>query len=353
MIRVLLLLVCLAAPASAGQLRIATYKAELSRNGPGLLLRDILAGDDPQIEAVIGVLRQVRPDILLLQDFDHDLQNRALTAFRDLLAAEAGPLYPYLFAAPPNSGLATGLDMDGNGRLGEARDAQGYGRFRGQGGMAVLSRYPIEAEKVRDFSGFLWRDLPGALLPEADGRPFPSPEAQAVQRLSSVAHWEVPVRLPGGTLLRLLAFNATTPVFDGPEDRNGRRNHDEVMFWPMLIEGALDFAPPEPPYVVVGDANLDPEAGEGLRGAIRTLLDLRQLQDPRPRSPGAAELGDATDTVDWDEPVPGNLRVDYVLPSAGLKVLDAGVYWPPDNEPGAETARRASRHRLVWVDVDF
>ncbi|HHB80679.1 MAG TPA: endonuclease/exonuclease/phosphatase family protein, partial [Aliiroseovarius sp.] len=298
LIRFLLLTLLLAGPLRAETLRIATYHTDLSRKGPGLLLRDILRAKDPQIAAVINVIKAVEPDVILLLKFDYDLNNQALTDFRDALAAAGGPDYPYLFARLPNSGMATGLDMDNNGRLNEPRDAQGYGRFSGQGGMAVLSRLPIATDAARDFSGFLWRDLPGALLPMREDGPFLSPEATAVQRLSSVAHWQVPIRLPAGGLLNLLAFHATTPVFDGPEDRNGRRNHDEVLFWPLLLDVALPFAPPEAPFVILGDANLDANAGEGLKGALTALLEHPAVQDPRPTSRGAEMVGDATDTTD-------------------------------------------------------
>lgn len=353
LIRTLLLLALMAGPAMAERLRIATYHTGLSRDGPGLLLRDILRAKDERIAAVLAVISATRPDIILLLDFDYDLENQALTAFRNRLTESGGPDYPYLFALRPNSGLATGLDMDNSGRLNEPHDAQGYGRFTGQGGMALLSRLPIEREKVRDFSAFLWRDLPGALLPMQGDKPFLSPEASAIQRLSSVGHWQVPVRLADGSLLNLLAFHATTPVFDGPEDRNGRRNHDEVMFWALLLDGALPFEAPEPPFVLLGDANLDPEAGEGLRSAITTLLSHPALQDPRPTSEGAAAVGKPTDTVDWDEPTPGNMRVDYVLPSADITILDSGVYWPAPESEAGKVAAMASRHRLVWVDLDF
>ncbi len=316
-------------------------------------MRDVLRGEDEQLGAVFAVITETRPDILLIQDFDYDYDGHALTAFRDALAASGGPQYSYLFAARPNSGMATGLDMDGNGRLGEARDAQGYGRFNGQGGMAILSRLPLETGAARDFSTFLWRDFPGAILPQVNGAPFPSPAAQAVQRLSSIGHWDVPVRLPDGRALHLLAFHATTPVYDGDEDRNGRRNHDEVMFWPLLLDGALPFIPPDGPVVVLGDANLDPEDGEGRQAAIHALLAHPALQDPASKSAGAGELGDATDSVDWDEPRPGNLRVDYVLPSAELNVIGTGVFWPAAGAPGANEAATASRHRLVWVDLDL
>ncbi len=337
----------------AETIRVATFNTDLARKGPGLLLRDILSGDDDQVNAVADVIMRTAPDILLLLDFDYDLDARALQAFRDLVAETGGPEYPHVFAFRPNSGLATGLDMDGNGRLGEARDAQGYGRFSGQGGMAILSRFPVLKDQARDFSAFLWRDLPGAIPPFVNDQPFPSEPAQSVQRLSSVGHLDVPVRLPNGPVLNLLAFHATTPVYDGPEDRNGRRNHDEIMFWPLLLDGALPFAAPQGPFVILGDANLDPNGGQGRRTAIRALLNYPALQDPGPESAGAAIAGDATDTVDWPEPRPGNLRVDYVLPSRDLKISGSGVYWPAPEQDGASVAEMASRHRLVWVDLEF
>ncbi|GKY86346.1 hypothetical protein STA1M1_02150 [Sinisalibacter aestuarii] len=306
------------------------------------------------MRAVAAVIAAARPDVLLLTGFDHDLEGHALTAFAAMLDA-TGVSYPFRFAARPNAGVETGLDMDGNGKIGEARDAQGYGAFTGAGGMAVLSRHPLG--EVRDFSTFLWHDLPGAIAPEAGGAPFPSPEARAVQRLSSVAHWDVPVVLPGG-VIHLLAFNATTPVFDGPEDLNGRRNHDEIVFWQRLLDGDLPFAAPERPVVVIGNANLDPADGDGRRAAMVGLLADPRLQDPAPVSPGgraaanAGQVGNAgLDTADWSDPNPGNLRVDYVLPDARLNVLDAGVIWPAPGDPFEATVTTASRHRLVWVDI--
>lgn len=339
----------------AEPLRVATYDAELDRRGPGLLLADILAGKD-EVEAVAAVIVAAAPDVLLLTGFDHDYEGHALAAFAEMLDA-AGLSLPHRFAARPNAGLPSGLDLDGNGRLGEARDAQGYGVFTGQAGMAVLSRYPLG--EVRDFSGFLWADLPGAIPPMVDGRPFPSAEAHAAQRLSSVAHWDVPVTTPAGQL-HLLAFNATTPVFDGPEDLNGRRNHDEILFWQRLLDGTLPFDPPEGPVVVIGNANIDPTDGDGRRESIRALLDDPRLQDPQPTSIGGMQAanpehrGDpALDTADWSDPRPGNLRVDYVLPDVSFDVVGAGVLWPTPDDPLAETVASASRHRLVWVDLAF
>jgi len=348
-------LLCVFAVAGRAEtFRVASFHADLARKGPGLLLRDILKGDE-QVEAVAEVIARVRPDLLLLLDVDFDLEERALAALTARVAA-AGHRFEHVFTRRPNSGRATDLDLDGDGRRGGAGDAQGFGRFAGEGGMAVLSRWPIG--EVTDLSGLIWGELPWAMYPEVDKRPFPSPEAKAVQRLSSVGHWVVPVETPGGQVT-LAAFHATPPVFDGPEDRNGKRNHDEIMLWRHWMDGALGPAP-DGRFIILGDANLDPVDGEGLKQAIVGLLGDVRLQDPKPTSAGAiAEANPehkgnpALDTVNWPGPDPGNLRVDYVLPSADLRVRAAGVFWPAPGEDGHALAREASRHRLVWVDLDF
>lgn len=319
----------MALPVAGDTLRIASFNSALSRDGPGLLLRDILKGDDPQILAAQDAIAALSLDLVVLQGFDFDLNNTALNAFADALA-QRGADYPHRFALSPNVGLQTGIDMDGDGKTGGPRDAQGYGRFYGDGAMAILSKYPIDHDDVRDFSGFLWRDLPDALLPETtDLTAFPSVAAQAVQRLSTTAHWVVPVDAPTGRLW-LLTFHATPPVFDGPEDRNGKRNNDEIAFWQHYLDGTFGPAP-DKRFILLGDANNDPARGEGLKTAITKLLDDPRLIDLLPDIP----------TADWDDPVPGDMRVDYVLPSADWRVLDAGVTPAPD----------ASRHSLVWVAI--
>lgn len=270
-----------------------------------------------------------------------------------LLADRLVPLgrgYPHRFALRPNTGRQTGLDLDGDGRLGGPGDAQGWGQFSGQAGMAVLSRLPVDTAAVRDFSGFLWADLPGALLPEAMGD-----EARRVQRLSTTAHWEVPLVLPDGGRLRLLAYHATPPVFDGPEDRNGRRNHDESAFWLRLLGSELDETPPQPPFVVIGDGNLDPADGDGRRDGIRALLGHPALQDPAPKgTSGRSEPGQKGDPAQDTALYPdiGGLRVDLVLPSADLKVTASGVLWPPEGDPLIPDLTAASRHFPVWVEVE-
>lgn len=323
----------------------------MNRAGPGLLLRDLQKGEDPAIAAAVQVIAALRADVLLLTGFDYDLDQVALTAFADALTA-GGVVFPYRLSLRPNTGWGSGLDLDGDRHLGGPGDAQGYGRFSGEDGMAVLSTLPIRLSEVRDFSGFLWRDLPGALL--FDGM---TPEAMAVQRLSTTGHWDVPVDLPGGGVLHLLAWAATPPVFDGVEDRNGRRNHDEAAFWRALLDGALPMPTPAPPFVVIGVGNLDANDGDGIAAGMTGLLQHPALQDVAPRGTAgrleAGHVGDAAlDTADFSaKGGPGGLRVDYVLPSRDMAVVGAGVLWPDAGDVLAGVLATASRHRPVWVDV--
>lgn len=268
-------------------------------------MRDTLKGEEQVFQAA-DTIRAANPDIIVLTDFDFDEGGAALAAFAAMLD------YPHTFAKKPNTGVSTGHDIDGNGYLGDARDAQGYGRFEGDGGMAVMSKFPIG--EVTSFDHILWRDVP-------DSHSTDPPELADIQRLSTTGHWIMPITV-GEAVLNIFAFSATPPVFDGPDNRNDRRNADEVLFW---LEH-LDIPHP----IVAGNANLDPSGGEGDRATIAQLLADPRLQDPLP---------DQT-TADWPDG-PGALRVSYVLPSADLSVKAAGIE-PSDSGP----------HALVWVDVD-
>jgi hypothetical protein len=143
----------------------------------------------------------------------------------------------------------------------------------------------------------------------------------------------VPVDSPVQGRLWLGLFAATPPVFDGPEDRNGRRNHDEVAFWSHLLGGQLDTAAP-PGLVIAGNANLDPERGAGRREAIARLSTHPSLQYPAPEG----DLGLAT--VDFGPESAGRLRLAYILPDRVWQITGSG-----------QIASPAQRHRLIWVDL--
>ena len=341
------------------RVRLVFWRIDLGARGPGYALRDILAGaETPTAKAEI--IAYLAPDVLVLSGLDYDHGLVTLRAFRDMIASR-GVILPYVFAFPTNAGLRTGHDMTGNGRDDTPDDTQGYGLFAGQRGLALLSRYPIDTEAARDFSHFLWRDLPGARLPALDSAVF------EIQRLSSTGHWDVPLLITEFQQLNLLIYQAGPPVFGGSGKRNLYRNHDETAFWLSFLAGQLPMLPPDGPFVLMGGSNLDPHDGDGLNSVMRTLLQHPKLQDVRPASAGALRAAKnetsaahngphAQDTVHWPR-VPGNLRTSYVLPSADLRTLGSGVFWPESDsaeaalfgDPGAVSIT----HRPVWVDVDL
>ncbi|MFN4128816.1 MAG: endonuclease/exonuclease/phosphatase family protein [Paracoccaceae bacterium] len=295
---------------------MAYWNTDLNRAGPGLLLRDLGTGKAPDLVTAVATIVALQADLLVLSGFDYDAGGLALAA----LNAGLPMPYPHLAALRPNTGIASGFDLDGNGRTDEARDAIGYGRFPGEGGMAILSRLPVDVAQSVDHSGLLWRDLPGADLP-----PLPEGAAQ-VLRLSTTGHHDTALVLPDGRRLHLLTWHATPPAFEGAARRNTRRNHDEAAFWLHLLDSPQA---PQEPFVLLGQANVDPEKGNGNKDAIRALLADARLRDVLPG-----------DTVDYGGSL-GPLRVSYILPSAGITVAGAGHAPTPEG----------ARHHPIWVEI--
>jgi hypothetical protein len=377
-----------AADRPPGLVRIATFNASLNRGVDGGLRHDLDSADDPQARNVAEIIQRVRPDILLLQEFDFDVDGAALRDFKTNYLARpqngnAAVVYEFDFIAPSNTGVPSGYDLDQDGKIGGGGDALGFGEFPGQYGMALLSRFPIERGKARTFRHFLWRDMPGALLPDDAETSYPSDwysaDELAVLPLSSKSHWDVPVRV-GRLTLHVLASHPTPPAFDGPEDRNGLRNHDEIRFWNDYLTAAnagyihddrgKSGGLKSGAFVIMGDQNSDPVDGGSRSDAIRALLANPRVDSSFvPQSVGAVEAAAAQrganeahrgdprfDTADFNDRSAGNLRVDYLLPSKGLKVCGGGVFWPAQTEPAAKLVwgdkpPPSSDHRLVWIDV--
>lgn len=369
--------------------RFATYNASLNRSAQGALVEDLSTGDNEQAQRIAEVIQLNNPDVVLLNEFDYDAGHEAAELFRTnyLQVSQNGKTpvrYPYLYTAPSNTGIPSGMDLNNDGSVGGADDALGFGQFEGQYGMVLYSKYPIDTGNVRTFQNFLWKDMPDALLPDDPARSgaadwFTDEELEVV-RLSSKSHWDVPVTI-GDATVHVLASHPTPPVFDNEEDRNGRRNSDEIRFWADYIrgggnaryiyddDGARGGLDRRSNFVVLGDLNSDPVDGDSRPGSIGQLLGLKEVQDPEPSAQGAAEAsvlqgrvnsehrGDpALDTADFEDADAGNVRVDYVLPSKSLKVRDAGIFWPRAGTPGSELTGvfpfPTSDHRLVYVDVE-
>lgn len=366
----------------AGRIRIATFNVSMNRSESGKLLKDLLS-ESEQICQVASIIRLQRPDIILLNEFDYDEKNAGAVIFADeFLNADRSDLvgepikFPHLWSAAVNTGVDSSMDLNQNGNRGEAADAFGYGEFPGQYGMVLLSKYPIQESKIRTFQRLLWSRMPDAAVPfnPETKKPWYPSNVWEKLRLSSKSHWDIPVKIEG-TTLHVLASHPTPPAFDGREDRNGRRNHDEIRFWvDYLTDGKDDWITDDSggsgggelsqPFVILGDLNADPADGDSHEQAINQVL-----QHPRvnarvvPLSDGAVEasriqrkantkhFGDsASDTADFSDGNVGNLRVDYVLPSCQIRVVKSGVFWPVQQDPLA-VLLDCSDHRLVWMDI--
>jgi hypothetical protein len=360
---------------------VATFNVSLDgpsfggENSSDALKEQLASGGNLRIRNIARIIQLVRPDVLLLNEFDHisDLE-AGLGAFSKnyLKVSQQGtqPIdYRYLYTEQVNSGLVTDLDLDNNGVAGQLPgDAQGFGHYPGQYGMAILSRFPIELDKVRTFQRFLWRDMPEALRPGAgygsdDNEGWYTDAEWSRLRLSSKSHWDVPIKV-NNHRIHILASHPTSPVFDGAEDRNGKRNHDEIRFWRDYLQpetsryiyddtGKRGGLPAGSSFVIAGDLNASIVDGEARIEGIAGLLGHSLVNNFfKPVSRGGAEnkpwLPHAnTHTATW------GIRSDYVLPSHhGLQVLSSGVFWPAMNEPDHDlvTSRHASSdHRLVWI----
>ena len=213
--------------------RVASYNVSLFRNEEGELIKDLSYLDNQQARNIAEIIQTVRPDIITLMEFDYDSAKKGLTLFQEnyLSISQHGKktvVYKYSMVFPSNTGVASGLDLNNDGKVEGPNDAFGFGRFPGQYAFALLSRYPINKEEIRTFQHFLWKDMPGASWPAyADSTDYYTDEEKEQFRLSSKNHADVPIAVPGGTI-HLLISHPTPPVFDGPEDKNGRRNHDEI-----------------------------------------------------------------------------------------------------------------------------
>lgn len=367
-------------PKSPAKFRIAQYNVwELSRAKMDEKSPDG-AGANAQLRKAAAVIAIAQPDILVINEIDFDearenpklfLRNYLEPAYRHRNLGSVP--FDHIFFEPVNTGVPTGRDLNNDGKNNGPEDAYGFGKYPGQYGMAIYSRYPLEADKARTFQKFLWRDMPKNLMPDgSDGRPaYYAPEEVGDFRLSSKSHWDVPVKV-GGREIRLLVSHPTPPVFDGPEDSNGRRNFDEVRLWADYIAGDETAAyivddrggrgglAADAPFVLIGDQNVDPVKSESPYGkpAIAQVLDLKRVQDPKPMSKGAA----ADNSDDPKKRYPGDAglrtsnfgRIDYVLPSSDLTVIASAVFWPAADEPGRDLVigqDRASDHHLVWLDL--
>ncbi len=377
----LLALLLMQSPLFATELRIATFNVSMDatnytkqgENVNAQILTELLAsGEHQQIKNIAEIIQRTAPDIILLNEFDfiEDKRKGVDLFVKNYLAVshnQQTPInYQYSFVAPVNTGVATKYDLDNDGvASGVKNDAFGFGFYPGHYGMAILSKYPINESAIRTLQYFKWHDMPNAKKPMLNGKSYYTDDEWKALRLSSKSHWDVPVEVNGKTL-HLLALHPTPPVFDGPEDRNGKRNADEIrlvadyinpnksgyIYDDNSMKGGLVA---NTRFVVAGDLNAADIGDKYRDGVIEQLTRSDYINSNAiPVSDGARQSNSNVKyanryTASWQA------RVDYVLPSKyGISVIDSGVFWPVKQSPLyrlIENRKASSDHRLVWLDI--
>jgi Endonuclease/Exonuclease/phosphatase family len=374
--------------------RFATYNVSFFRTAPGALTAELsnpagTTANHGNFRQVAEALQRVNPDVLMLNEFDYDAAGDSMRLFHDNFLAvpqQSGLTalsYPYRYTAPSNTGISSGFDLDNTGGIvttpgteAYGNDSFGFGTFPGQYGLVVYSKFPIETAKIRSFQLFKWKDMPGSQLLLNTGTPplttYYSAAERDVLRISSKTHLDVPIDLGGGILAHLLASHPTPPTFDGIENKNGKRNFDEIKLWADYIDPARSAylvddngipggLPNGSRFVIEGDQNADPNDGDTVSGAARQLTQHPLVNASFiPSSgangggfnfPGTGQIGNKIhDTAAFS----GGLRVDYVLPSkAGFSVRTGEVFWPGPGSPllSVVSDRDPSDHHMVWMEL--
>ena len=342
---------------------------------------------DEQAAAAARVIQEIDPDIIVVNELANNIQKARVVdgvptqktniqAFVDNYLSEPqhrtldGIEYPYTLQPTSNTGVLPEepYDFNKDGDAGERPgDAFGFGVFPGQYAFGIASKHPIEEAGIRAFQKFRWTDMPGNLIP-IKGEPgvdtgenaiYLTEAETAVYRLSSKTHIDVPFEVGGETVHGL--FSHPTPsVFDGPNNFNGRWNHDEVRFFADYVAGA-DYIyddsgmrgglADDASYVLMGDMNAGP-GDEPLDPATKYFIENDDFTTRRlPTSPGGAQRGNPYATATFEN----RPKVDWVLPSPDLSLRSSAVVWPSKNadKRGLRAAvDTASDHRLVWADID-
>ena len=363
---------------AAAPIRVATFNVSMDATNytprgeqinPDALV-SALKSDHQQIKNIAEIIQRIRPDILLLNEFDYVDKAKGIEYFKKhylQVSQKKQPAidYPYTYVAPVNTGLASPFDFDNDGKVsGVQGDAYGFGFFEGHYGMALLSRYPIDFDKARTLQTFKYKDMPNAQMPidPKTGENWYNEQEWQAMRLSSKSFWDLPITVKGKTI-HLLASHPTPPVFDGDEDRNGKRNHDEIRLVKDYVDNAAYIyddkgnkggLKPDTRFVILGDLNAAPEGDKKRPKTTNQLLNNPLINSSfTPVSKGAAssfsESYAASYTAYWAA------RADYVLPSEyGLSVEGGGVFWPTKNSELYRLIKdrnASSDHRMVWLDL--
>lgn len=317
---------------AARQVRVATFDVNLRGQQPGALAADLAGGGNLNAERVAKSIQQADADIVLLTGFDAD-ETAARTLNDEYLLHpqddERAVDYPYVYAGPSNKGAPSGADLDKDKVVGGPGDAWGYGDFPGQGSMVLLSKHPIDEDRVQTVTKQRWSQVPGNSISEAG---LSGAIAQAMPVMES-GLWDVPVEVAGSTV-RIIAVQADHG--EDPVSYAVPRHRDQLRVVGDWVSGAAYLQDDEDwpavatePYVVLG------ELGEGALENPESSILREQLG-----SNGQRENND----------------VNYILPAEALKIARQGAIRDQQLSapvPSQDPSSVARTPELLWSDLKF
>ena len=346
----------------------------------------LLDEDDRQVRAAADIVARFAPDIVSINELQHDLadqptaglpgaaadtplgtacEGRNARRLADRIAALHPDLtYDYTLVALGNSGFPFETAGDDSGtELAEEFRLRGFGEWPGRFNQAILSRFPILHDRVRVIVDFPWASLPGnsvEAMQEATGLSLP--EGFPLFEKALVV---VPIDV-AGTVVHVILLH---PVSSGFSDMNPFRNHDELLGAAMFIDGALPGVEPLPAdarFIVVGDLNADPEDGLGIAGSTAQVFDHPKVVAHFAAGAGGTAgthpernsflsgCGKDNGSIVYNPASRLQLQLDYILPSLTLGAPTAsGIFWPSNTTDWDDyvLACTASDHRFVWADL--
>lgn len=313
-------------------LRVATVDAELSGADQGQLAIELASGTDRRATRLADHLTEANPDIVVLTGMD--TEQSAVDALRanylnNPFDDRADLNLPYSYLAPGTTGVQSGADLDADGVVGGPNDAWGAGDYEGQGGLVVLSRYPIDPEKIISITALPWHALPGD-RPKAAG--LDGVLAGAIPVMSG-GLWDIPIDYRGETVHLLAAQMSDQPA---GVSFAGQRQQDQLRVLADYFTGAAyvrdDAQRPvhaqrDEPVIVAGDLGSMPQANAARAHLLQVLHHGQDAAETGAQvladhSWSTQEAGSVGAPAQPDRSVTG---IEELLPDSGqVRYLDLG-----------------------------
>ncbi len=291
--------------------------------------------DNIQARMAASIVKRFRPDVLSVNEIEASPEAPGFFVEKFLNRGDDPIDYPHHYLCRTNSGIPSG---------GPAPfDYRGFGLFPGQYGLALLSRFRI-LPGTREFFDFPWRALPQTVL-GCDNTEVP-PDYP----LFSTGCADIPVDIEGKGV-HVILTHLSIPI-RGYLSRE--RNADQSVFLRQYIDGKPlpGLGPLESDrFVLMGDLNSDPEAGDGIKEPIKELLEDGRITFRRAEEATFLEGGGLPGPLLAPEGF--QLRLDYVLPSRALNSEGMRVFRPEGERDWWKRARIASDHFFLWCDCDI